>query len=205
MQTVMEFLSWLEIGIFALLVVLSVWSIGIMIDRRRLLKSYFTPAQVDEAEKMILAGQKSEMAAWAKNKNDLTHSLVECLSSNPKQSPDSIEPEYKNWSYKQRQRLEKNLNILATLGANAPFIGLLGTVFGIIQAFSKLSNQQSGSDAVMASIAQALIATAMGLFVAIPAVIAYNYFNQRLKVMLGSSESLKNLYLSRLHLFQQQK
>jgi len=189
-----------------LLIVLSVWSIGIMIDRRRVLKGAFSKKEADDAEKAIRSGQKIVIAPKASSdKVDITTSLLECLANNPQQSSDSIEPEYKNWAYKQRQYLEKNLNILATLGANAPFIGLLGTVFGIIQAFSQLSNQQAGSNAVMSSIAMALIATAMGLFVAIPAVIAYNYFNQRLKVMLGSSESIKNLYLSRIHLFQNQK
>ena len=176
-----------------------------MIDRRRILKASFSKPDADEAEKLVLSGQKAALLSWAKGTPTLTKNLLDRLVHNPWQTSDSIEPEYKNWAYNQRQRLEKGLNILATLGANAPFIGLLGTVFGIIQAFSKLSSEQGGSSTVMASIAQALVATAMGLFVAIPAVIAYNHFNQRLKAMMGSAEALKNLYLSRLNLFQSQK
>lgn len=77
----------------------------------------------------------------------------------------------------EQQRLEKRLAFLGTLGNNAPFIGLFGTVLGIIKAFHDLSgNMQGGANVVMSGISQALIATAVGLFVAIPAVIAYNYF-----------------------------
>ena len=75
---------------------------------------------------------------------------------------------------------------------------LFGTVLGIIEAFSALSTEQTGSGAVMASIAKALIATAAGLFVAIPAVVAYNVFAARLKAVIARCDALKNLYLSRL-------
>jgi len=77
----------------------------------------------------------------------------------------------------EQQRLDRRLAFLGTLGNNAPFIGLFGTVLGIIRAFHDLSgDMQGGADVVMAGISEALIATAVGLFVAIPAVIAYNYF-----------------------------
>ena len=76
-----------------------------------------------------------------------------------------------------RVDIEKNLGLLGTLGNNAPFIGLFGTVLGIIKAFADLSrNQAGGASAVMAGISEALVATAVGLMVAIPAVIAFNYF-----------------------------
>jgi biopolymer transport protein ExbB len=72
--------------------------------------------------------------------------------------------------------------VLATLGANAPFVGLFGTVLGIIQAFGELAqSSQQASTAVMASLAEALVATAVGLFVAIPAVVAFNAFSQRIR------------------------
>ena len=74
-----------------------------------------------------------------------------------------------------RESLEKNVSFLGTLGSNAPFIGLLGTVIGIIKAFGALSvNIQGGANVVMHDISEALVATAMGLAVAIPAVVAYN-------------------------------
>lgn len=74
-------------------------------------------------------------------------------------------------------RLERFLGILGTIGSTAPFIGLFGTVLGIIRAFSDLAIAQGASPAAVADgIAEALVATATGLFVAIPAVMAYNYF-----------------------------
>ena len=69
---------------------------------------------------------------------------------------------------------------MATLGSNAPFIGLFGTVLGIIQAFAVLASTNAGTHAVMSGISEALVATAIGLFVAIPAVIAYNIFSKKL-------------------------
>ena len=74
-------------------------------------------------------------------------------------------------------RLERFLGVLGTIGSTAPFIGLFGTVLGIIRAFSDLALTQGGSPAAVADgIAEALVATAAGLFVAVPAVMAYNYF-----------------------------
>ena len=79
-----------------------------------------------------------------------------------------------------RLDLERNLGILGTLGNNAPFIGLFGTVLGIIKAFADLShNQGGGAAAVMSGISEALVATAVGLMVAIPAVIAFNYLPEQ--------------------------
>lgn len=75
--------------------------------------------------------------------------------------------------------LKENLGVLATVGATAPFVGLLGTVLGIIAAFEGMAKSGGGIASVSAGIAEALIATAMGLLVAIPAVWAYNYFQNR--------------------------
>ena len=75
-------------------------------------------------------------------------------------------------------RLEENISILATIGAVSPFVGLFGTVWGIMNAFQSLGHVQQASVAMVApGISEALVATAMGLFAAIPAVIAYNRFN----------------------------
>jgi biopolymer transport protein ExbB len=80
---------------------------------------------------------------------------------------------------------QKRLTILATLGNNAPFIGLFGTVLGVIKAFHDLHVQQgSGIKVVMGGVSEALVATAMGLLVAIPAVIAYNAFSKTLHTWL---------------------
>jgi biopolymer transport protein ExbB len=75
--------------------------------------------------------------------------------------------------------LKENLGVLATVGATAPFVGLLGTVLGIIAAFEGMAKSGGGIASVSAGIAEALVATAMGLFVAIPAVWAFNYFQNR--------------------------
>ena len=93
---------------------------------------------------------------------------------------------------RQRQRLDKRLSILGTIGSNAPFVGLLGTVMGIIKAFHDLSlNTQGGPSVVMAGIAEALVATAVGLVVAIPAVVAFNYFKNRQKRIVGNMEQVE--------------
>ena len=79
-------------------------------------------------------------------------------------------------------KLEKRLGILATFGNNAPFIGLFGTVLGVMKAFHDLGvSSEFGVRVVMEGISQALVATALGLFVAIPCVIAYNYFVRKVK------------------------
>lgn len=93
--------------------------------------------------------------------------------------------------------LEKRLSFLGTLGANAPFIGLFGTVLGIIHAFKDLAlTEGGGGPAVMAGIAEALVATAVGLLVAIPAVVMYNLFHRRLHVVLERSRRLGQMLLT---------
>jgi biopolymer transport protein ExbB len=95
--------------------------------------------------------------------------------------------------------MERGLIILGSIGSNAPFIGLFGTVLGIIQAFHDLSlDSADGAAAVMAGISEALVATAVGLLVAIPAVVLFNWFNRRNKDTLGRLGGLSRLFLSRL-------
>src|SRR5262245_2620038 len=93
--------------------------------------------------------------------------------------------------------MEKNLGVLGTLGNNAPFIGLFGTVLGIIKAFADLShNQGGGANAVMAGISEALVATAVGLMVAIPAVIAFNFFQAKVRKALARVDAVAHVILS---------
>ncbi|MFH0976254.1 MAG: MotA/TolQ/ExbB proton channel family protein [Spirochaetota bacterium] len=85
--------------------------------------------------------------------------------------------------------MEKRLTILNTLGNNAPFIGLLGTVLGVIKAFYGLGTLGStGAEVVMRSISKALYATAFGLFIAIPVVMANNYFSKKVKIIIQHLE-----------------
>jgi biopolymer transport protein ExbB len=96
---------------------------------------------------------------------------------------------------RERLRLERNLAFLATLGSNGPFIGLFGTVLGIIKAFRDLAGSELGAGAstVMAGISEALVATAVGLMVAIPAVVAFNYFSRRVKVRMTEIDWMAEL------------
>lgn len=120
-----------------------------------------------------------------------------------------------------RVGLERNLAFLGTVGNNAPFIGLLGTVIGIIQAFEELKRSQGlaaatarggnvgaaiataqqtlgATERIMGTIAEALVATAIGLFVAIPAVAAYNYFQRKVRAIVASGETLSHVVLAHL-------
>lgn len=110
----------------------------------------------------------------------------------------------------QRLKLERRLAFLGTLGNNAPFIGLLGTVIGIVGAFEELGKSGGGvaapgaaasaiaPQAVMTNIAEALVATAVGLVVAIPAVAAFNAFQRIVKTTLSNTEALSHVLLAHL-------
>jgi len=101
----------------------------------------------------------------------------------------------------EKVRMERGLGFLGTVGANAPFIGLLGTVLGIIRAFRDLAGsigEAQGASAVMAGLSEALVATAAGLFVAIPAVVAFNYFQRHIKAVVSNAESMNRFVLSQI-------
>jgi biopolymer transport protein TolQ len=91
---------------------------------------------------------------------------------------------------REEEKLESNLSLLATIGSISPYVGLFGTVWGIMRSFTALGSVQHASLAMVApGIAEALIATAMGLFAAIPAVIAYNRYAERVDRLVGSYEN----------------
>lgn len=94
-------------------------------------------------------------------------------------------------------KLERGLSFLATTGSTTPFIGLFGTVWGIMDSFRAISVMESTNLKVVApGISEALIATAVGLFAAIPAVVAYNYFDNAVRVMSGDINSFSSEFLS---------
>ena len=100
---------------------------------------------------------------------------------------------------REKLRLERNLAFLATLGSNAPFIGLFGTVLGIIKAFHDLAANQGaggGPSVVMAGISEALVATAVGLMVAIPAVVAFNVFQGKVRRAMAEVDAMAHRVLS---------
>ena len=91
---------------------------------------------------------------------------------------------------REEDRLESNLSLLATIGSISPYVGLFGTVWGIMRSFTALGSVQHATLAMVApGIAEALIATAMGLFAAIPAVIAYNRYSDQVDRLIGSYEN----------------
>jgi len=97
----------------------------------------------------------------------------------------------------ERTRLEKNLNFLATTGSTSPFIGLFGTVWGIMDAFRKIGVRGSTNLATVApGISEALIATAVGLFAAIPAVVAYNYYLGKVKTLSSEMDNFASEFLN---------
>ena len=100
---------------------------------------------------------------------------------------------------RQRKRLEVGLNFLGTLGNNAPFIGLFGTVLGVIIAFHALGTEGAAGGAmggVMSAIAEALVATGVGLFVALPAVVAYNVLQQKIGEIEADAQALVRLLVA---------
>jgi biopolymer transport protein ExbB/TolQ len=100
---------------------------------------------------------------------------------------------------RERVRYERRLAFLGTLGNNAPFVGLFGTVLGIIRAFHDLAgNSLQGTQAVMSGIAEALVATGVGLIVALPAVASYNAFTRHVERATSASEVLGHEILAQL-------
>lgn len=100
----------------------------------------------------------------------------------------------------ERKALERRLAFLGTLGNNAPFLGLFGTVIGVVLAFNAMGNQanQAAAEQVMGAIAEALVATAVGIGVALPAVVLYNYFQRRIAGVVADSVALSSLVMAYL-------
>ncbi len=111
-------------------------------------------------------------------------------SSDPAFMLASIQRSMKVALSREEEKLESNLSLLATIGSTSPYIGLFGTVWGIMSSFTALGNVQHATLAMVApGIAEALIATAMGLFAAIPAVIAYNRYADIVERLVGRYEN----------------
>lgn len=110
---------------------------------------------------------------------------------------ETVERSLKRTSMNQGRKLEKALSFLATTGNTAPFIGLFGTVWGIMESFRGIGMKGSASLAVVApGISEALVATAAGLAAAIPAVIAFNFFNSKVRVLKSEMEIFSSEFLS---------
>lgn len=193
-------------AVLFILLGLSVWSVAIMVDRYRVLKGGGT-ASLDEARKLIATRNWKALQEWALKESSqnpanvlvrLPAGALKAALETGSTSSENIDRAVRSYIVSERTRLEGGLTALATLGSNAPFIGLFGTVLGIIQAFGALAAQNSSTTSVMTGISEALVATAIGLFVAIPAVVGYNVFSRKMKLALSECDSLRDYYLSRL-------
>jgi len=180
--------------VLALLLGLSVWSISIMIDRLRVFGMESLPPDLQKSRTLR---DWAQIRSWSEqNKSTLIGGALNAALGS--QNALQVDRAVASFVKSDRIRLEKGLTVLATLGSNAPFIGLFGTVLGIIRAFAYLGSQ-SGSAAVMSGVSQALFATALGLIVAIPAVVAYNVFSKKLRDLLTQTESLRDAYVAQLN------
>jgi len=190
-----------DLWVLYILLAASVFSLAVMADRWWA----FSSQKGDLAE--LLDGLAAKLEA-----QDLAGAVALAESSsrvearvaleglkNFSKGPASVEEVMTSRWLRERLKLDKRLIVLSTLGNNAPFIGLFGTVLGIIKAFNDLAmSGQSGVTVVMAGISSALVATAFGILVAIPAVVANNYFVSRLKQMQANTESLSRVILAYL-------
>jgi biopolymer transport protein ExbB/TolQ len=194
MDIALKLAAVLEYGVLILLVGLSVWSIAIMIDRKRVLSRQTSADELLFLRELISRGDTAAIAGWIEQHPGIHSSTLK--AANRVREPLLVDREVRSYLTDQRLNLEKGLPVLATLGANTPFIGLFGTVLGIIRSFAALGESSGAATTVMSGISQALLATAAGLFVAIPAVIAFNAFSNRLRTLLSQCESLKDLYVA---------
>lgn len=182
-----------------LLIFLSVISIAVIIER----SMFFYKMKLDMiefTEKLTKALESNDWAAVSKiceaSPALACQTVLRGLDARPR-GTHAMEESMNGYMIGQKQKLDHGLVILGTLGNNAPFIGLFGTVLGIIIAFRDLAmNPQGGAAVVMRGISEALIATAIGLMVAIPAVIAYNYFQRLVKRHISTAEAVSRLVLS---------
>jgi biopolymer transport protein TolQ len=183
-----------------ILVALSIVSLGIILERFFALRK-LTAFSKEMRLRMKIALQSHSLEDVENlNKNPDTvegRALIFALRHIKDNGSKGLEEVFNTFALTEKPELEKYLSYLATVGSNAPYIGLLGTVLGIMKAFNDLAmSPEAGQQTVMAGISLALVATAAGLFVAIPAVISYNYFQKQVKSVLQNLDSLKELCLA---------
>jgi len=214
-RTMWNQMGWLARFVVIALFVMSAWSIGVMIDRliafsgARGQSRAFAPAvagalregKLDEAIKIADRYGKSHLAKVVvaglqefkahQQSSDISGEEIEASRRALERAEAIVHAE-----------LKRGVSTLATIGSTAPFVGLFGTVVGIINAFKGISQEKStGLGAVAGGISEALVTTAVGLFVAIPAVWMFNYFSGRIDAfdveMGNSSSELIDYFLKR--------
>ncbi|MDI9612739.1 MAG: MotA/TolQ/ExbB proton channel family protein [Acidobacteriota bacterium] len=202
-------------GVVIILAIMSAWSFAVMIERwltyrqARKQSRMFTPAVAE----VLKDGKIEEAIALGEqyNKSHLAKVLVSGLQElKPYGKGKEIPGETLDGSRRALDRataiciedLKRGLSGLATIGATAPFVGLFGTTIGIINAFQGMKTEETaGIAAVAGGIAEALVTTAFGLFVAVPAVWAFNIFTNRIETftveMDNSSSELIDFFLKK--------
>ena len=208
-------MGWLAKAVVVALFIMSAWSIGVMIDRllaygaARKQSRQFAPAvagalregKLDEAVKIADRYKKSHLAkvVVAGLQEFQAHQLS---SEIPGEEVEASRRALERAEAIVHAELKRGVSSLATMGSTAPFVGLFGTVVGIINAFKGISTEKStGLGAVAGGISEALVTTAVGLFVAIPAVWMFTYFTNRIEAfdvdMGNSSSELIDYFLKR--------
>ncbi len=185
------------------LIVLSVLSVAVMLDRFFFLREFLSETSLILSEMIsaLESGRNSHMKlvydkyGLLPAGKLLQKSWEHIITKREK----GLEEMMNSHLLALKPKMETRLSFLATLGSNAPFIGLLGTIFGVMEAFEALGGAADGSGStgvVMAGISKALVATAVGLIVAIPAITAYNFLQKQLKMIFHHLESMKETLLS---------
>lgn len=182
------------------LILLSFLSIGIVVDRFL----YFQRQQVDgvalaeNLSQCLRAGNLQ--AAWelVANGDNIESQVVAAGLASAKKGAHACSEAMLSVKARERGNVDSKLSILGTIGSNAPFVGLLGTVLGIIKAAHDMGAESSGGDpgAVMAGVFEALVATAVGLCVAIPAIVFFNSFQRKVKATMAQVDTLAHLVLT---------
>ena len=180
------------------LLLLSVVSVAIIIERYLALRliTSTTRRLKKRVETALAENHLEDLEELAKDKESLEGRVVGYAFRQMKESQNAnaIPEVFSSFITFERSHLDKYLNFLATVGSNSPFVGLLGTVLGIMKAFNDLGVSTTNAAAsVMVGIAEALVATAVGLFVAIPAVVAYNYFQRQVRMTIQTLEGIRDL------------
>jgi biopolymer transport protein ExbB/TolQ len=183
-------------------VALSIISVGVMIDRFLWFRGRDTDTDRFNRE-LRGAFERGELErVLAKYRDDPSIPVQVALRGlaerdyGPQAVAEAMHGERARW----RKTADRNLIVLGTLGNNVPFVGLFGTVLGVMNAFLHLSVRSPDAEKqTLDTIAEALSATAFGLLVAIPAVVAFNYFTRRLKVMMTSADESAHHVLSLVH------
>ncbi len=199
--------------VLVLMFTLSVISVAVMLERTWLFISLRDdiPKLMRELAALLRAGDWEGARRRLEASPSAEAAVVVAGLIEAPRGPAAAEEAMAGASALQRTRLERRLAFLGTVGNNAPFIGLLGTVIGIVAAFDELAreataasttgaaaNAASVSATLQAHISEALVATAVGLFVAIPAVGAYNYFQRLVRATLANTEAVGHLLLAHL-------